>query len=207
MAPRDEILKRVRKALGTPIPRPVLPPARRTVVEDRQAEIECLLNEVQALGGKTQRIMSHAELQAALGQLVQQEQVRRATLWREIVPDLAQMLTSLQIELVSPQAGKEVLADCDLGITGADAAIAESGTIVVRTSPGQPERISLMPRVHLAIFRPAVLRADLALVLAEIKKDRHAVLITGPSRTADIEKTLTIGVHGPKVLYVWSYEE
>ena len=57
--------------------------------------------------------------------------------------------------------------------------------------------------MHLAVVRPSALRADLQNVFAEIKSGKRAVLITGPSRTTDIEKVLTIGVHGPKALYVW----
>ena len=82
----------------------------------------------------------------------------------------------------------------------------QTGSIALRALPGQSELVSLLPRVHLALFRPAALRADLRDLLAQLQRDAHAVLITGPSRTADIEKTLAIGVHGPKVFYAWSYE-
>ena len=61
----------------------------------------------------------------------------------------------------------------------------------------------LLPRVHLAIVRPEMLRADMHQVFAEAKDSHYLVFITGPSRTADIELTVTLGVHGPKNLYVW----
>jgi L-lactate dehydrogenase complex protein LldG len=82
-------------------------------------------------------------------------------------------------------------------------ALPETGTLVLRASPQQPRAVSLLPRVHLALVRPANLRADLAVVLREKRVDPYAVFVTGPSRTADIELTVTIGVHGPQVLYVW----
>jgi L-lactate dehydrogenase complex protein LldG len=92
-------------------------------------------------------------------------------------------------------------------VTGVDAALPETGTLLLRSSPEKPLVVSLVPRVHLAILRPAALRADLHQAFAEVKTDGYCVLVTGPSRTADIELTLTIGVHGPKSLYVWLLDE
>jgi L-lactate dehydrogenase complex protein LldG len=76
----------------------------------------------------------------------------------------------------------------------------------LRAAPDKPRLVSLLPRVHLALLSPQALRADLPQALADIKSDGYAVCITGPSRTSDIELTVTIGVHGPKSLYVWVVE-
>jgi L-lactate dehydrogenase complex protein LldG len=96
------------------------------------------------------------------------------------------------------------VAECDLGITGADFALPETGTLGLRSTIEQPRTVSLLPRVHLSLIRTSCLNADLHHVLDEVKQAGYFVFVTGPSRTADIELTVTVGVHGPKTLYVWS---
>jgi L-lactate dehydrogenase complex protein LldG len=97
-------------------------------------------------------------------------------------------------------------ADLILGVTGAEAGFAESGTVVLRSGPGRPRMASLIPLVHVAILeRSAIFRslshwgAERAGSMAEVA---NVVFITGPSRTADIEQIITMGVHGPKHLHV-----
>jgi L-lactate dehydrogenase complex protein LldG len=116
---------------------------------------------------------------------------------------VGEVLQTLGVEVIPAQADKHLVAACELGVTGADAALPETGTLLLRSSPERPRVVSLLPRVHLAIFTPTVLRADLHQVFAEAKDAGYSVLVTGPSRTADIELTLTLGVHGPKSLYAW----
>jgi hypothetical protein len=86
------------------------------------------------------------------------------------------------------------MALCDLGITEADNLLPETGTLVLRSSAERPRAVSLLPRIHLAIVRPSMLRADMHEVFAEAKDSPYLVFITGPSRTADIELTVTLGV-------------
>jgi len=91
-----------------------------------------------------------------------------------------------------------------VGITGAAAGIAETGTLVVTSGKGKPQSTSLLPQIHLAILPEAAIQKDLAEVL-KLRKVREASavsLISGPSKTADIEMTLTVGVHGPGEVYV-----
>ena len=95
--------------------------------------------------------------------------------------------------------------DCQLGITGAEAAFAETGTIVVRSGPGQPRMASLVPLVHIAVLRrDRIFRSAshwAADPSARMSDGSNVVFITGPSKTADIESIVTLGVHGPKHLH------
>jgi L-lactate dehydrogenase complex protein LldG len=208
---RDAILSRVHNALRESARQamPILPDEPR-VLGDTDARVAVTLAAIEHVSGKTRRVKSRIELSGALAELVRTEHVRKAVLWenpflRQL--GIANILSELDVELVSPRADKHTLAQCDLGVTSADAVLPQTGTLALRTTSEQGELVSLLPRVHLAIFRPVDLCADLREMLARIKHNGHAVLITGPSRTTDIEKTLALGVHGPKVLYVWSYEE
>jgi L-lactate dehydrogenase complex protein LldF len=96
-----------------------------------------------------------------------------------------------------------------IGLTGSSAAIAETGSLLLLGGPGTPLSASLLPEVHIAILREKDIYRQLSEVLQieKIKRASAAVLISGPSRTADIEMTLTIGVHGPGELYVMCIQE
>ena len=210
---RTEILSKISAALSSAARAPAspLPPTARVaprVAGDADAEIDLLLAEIKKLGGIARRVARRDELQTALRDLVQAERVEKATMWqaRELQElGIADTLSALGVEIVPSDSDKRTLAECDLGITGTDAALPETGTLVLRASAEHSQLVSLLPRVHLALVRPAVLRADLHQVLDEVKGDARVHFVTGPSRTADIEKTLSIGVHGPKALYVWVY--
>ncbi len=117
--------------------------------------------------------------------------------------DFGKQLRALGVELVPPNAGKYKLAECDLGITEADFLLPETGTVALRSSAKKPRAVSLLPITHLVVASPEAIRPDLHQVFAEASRDPYLVLITGASRTADIEMTPTLGVHGPKYLYVW----
>jgi L-lactate utilization protein LutC len=93
----------------------------------------------------------------------------------------------------------------DVGISTAQVAIAETGTLVLDSACERHRLVSLVPPVHIAIVNASAIVATLsdALTLLQQKEISPAItFITGPSRTADIELTLTIGVHGPQELYV-----
>jgi L-lactate dehydrogenase complex protein LldF len=91
------------------------------------------------------------------------------------------------------------------GLTGAMAGITETGTLVLPGGVGRPQTASLLPEIHFAVLRQTDLVDTLvdALRLPAIRQATTIVLASGPSRTADIEMTLTIGVHGPREVRVF----
>ncbi len=95
-----------------------------------------------------------------------------------------------------------------LGITGALLGIAETGSVVLPSGPGQPQAASLLPEAHWVLLPLAALvdRLEEGLTAPGITAGSMAVVVTGPSRTADIEMTLTLGVHGPAQVVVFLVE-
>jgi len=95
-----------------------------------------------------------------------------------------------------------------VGLTAATAAIAETGSLILTSGSDRPLTASLLPNIHLAILNKDDIMPDLkqAFLLNSIRAASSTVLISGPSRTADIEMTLTVGVHGPGQLYVFCLE-
>jgi L-lactate dehydrogenase complex protein LldG len=93
-----------------------------------------------------------------------------------------------------------------LGVTGAEAGFAESGTFVLRSGPGRPRMASVIPLVHVALLERDRLHRSLAHWAVEgapgIADAANVVFITGPSRTADIEQHINVGVHGPRYVHV-----
>jgi L-lactate dehydrogenase complex protein LldG len=214
----DPVIDNIRRSLGRTerISSPQGAPLglRQAIYESRQAgstdsEIQLFLDEIKKLTGVGQRLAPD-KIADALGTLVAENNIRKATVWntpRFQQLQIADHLASLGVELVSPTANKREMALCDLGVTEADYLLPETGTIILHSSSEMPRAVSLLPRVHLAVVRPEMLRPDMHQVFAEAKDSNYLVFITGPSRTADIELTTTLGVHGPKELFVWMLEE
>ena len=204
----NPVIENIRRSLGRTVQSPL--GLRPAIYEPRppesvDSEVERFLGEVKKLSGVSQRLSSHG-IADALKALVTEQNIQKATVWNTSYLKqlgIADSLRSLGVQLVSPNANKHEMALCDLGITEADYLLPETGTLVLHSSAEKPRAVSLLPRAHLAIVRPEMLRADMHQVFAEAKESNYLVFITGPSRTADIELTVTLGVHGPKNLYVW----
>jgi len=109
------------------------------------------------------------------------------------------------------QAALQAIEPIPLGITGADVAIAESGTVVVVGGAGRPRLASLLAPAHIAVVHASQIVRGLGDALVRLRdlygttifdNTSSLTFITGPSRTADIELTLTLGVHGPREVHI-----
>ncbi len=99
-----------------------------------------------------------------------------------------------------------------IGITSADYCIAETGTLVLKTAPGNERIVSLLPSIHVAVIKLEQLIADFKELYTLLDKnlendpewiENGMTFITGPSKTADIEATMVHGAHGPRELYIY----
>jgi L-lactate utilization protein LutC len=126
----------------------------------------------------------------------------------DVTDCLNQILSDLKAQRIAhsdnPPNAHDIFG-VDVGISTAQAGIAETGTLILDSACERHRLVSLVPPVHIAIINASAIVATLAdaLTLLQQKEISPAItFITGPSRTADIELTLTIGVHGPQELYV-----
>ncbi len=143
-----------------------------------------------------------ASLQAATESAAAWCRGRRATralVWDTL--DLRPVLDRLRtdgVEILPPDSPLDLLAQADVGITGAEWGIAETATLALGAGPGQPRLASLLPPIHLAILRADRIVSDLHAFFARVGVLPSALtLITGPSRSADIGSVLVLGAHGP----------
>jgi L-lactate dehydrogenase complex protein LldG len=110
-------------------------------------------------------------------------------------------------------ADPEKITDMKLGITRCEYLIARLGTVMVSSQVSPGRKMTVFPEIHIIVAYSSQLVADLKDALKNIRKKyednfpSQVSLITGPSRTADIEKTLVLGAHGPKELYVFLIED
>ena len=161
--------------------------------------VERFSRELESVGGHAY-IVTPDELSKWLIKLLKERNVNTAMIW-DSIPEID--------EAYLAEAGLRVERSADpnarVGITGALSVIAETGTLVIPSGNGQPLSASLLPEIHIAVIRSSQIVGSLeeALQNKEVRNASAVVLITGPSRTADIEMTLTIGVHGPKELHVF----
>jgi L-lactate dehydrogenase complex protein LldG len=100
----------------------------------------------------------------------------------------------------------EMFDAIDAGVTATEAGIADTGTLVLRPGQGEPRTLSLVPAVHVAVLCASRLYAGLPAALRalapEANMPTNLLLVTGPSKTADIQQVLAYGAHGPKELVI-----
>jgi L-lactate dehydrogenase complex protein LldG len=182
-------------------PGDIHPPLRETAAPTRDRLLTIFLRELTALG-----VAHHVEVSAEdVRNRVRSIADGRAVLaWdRERLPYEVGAVLAGAATGASPRAEQ---AAAEVGVTGCDAAIAETGSLVVLSGPGKPRAASLLPPLHVCVVRLDDLRASMGEFFEErasdIASSASCTFITGPSRTADIELTLTLGVHGPGTVIV-----
>ena len=155
--------------------------------------------ELAAVGGQIHPVTA-AELSPKLVAFLRERGLTRLQTWEELpLLDLADLRAAgIRIEHTPD-------ADIRAGLTGALAGITQSGTLLIPGGAGRALTASLLPPIHIAILEKARMLDTLedALRLPEVARCAASVLVTGPSRTADIEMSLTIGMHGPRELHVF----
>lgn len=107
---------------------------------------------------------------------------------------------------LEPDLSLEMTYQLDAGITDTWAAVAETGALAIRSAAGLGRSLSLMPPVHIAIVEPKNLVPDLIDLAEKIERERvggTVTLVAGPSKTADIEMNIVVGVHGPWIVKVF----
>jgi L-lactate dehydrogenase complex protein LldG len=204
---KENILKKIREALNnsTPLPFPrsegnnaVLPPPRQ------ELEIE-FGEQFTKLQGKFIFCLNHQELAFQLNSLVRKQG------WKKIY-----CREDVLVKLIDSQLSGLLTNDlpgCDISITSCEALVARTGSIVLSTAQSSGRTVSVYAPIHVCIAYTKQLVYDVNDAL-QLIKNRHGDVLpslisfaTGPSRTADIEKTLVVGVHGPKEVYCFLIDE
>lgn len=217
---RDDFLRRVREAVqkgnragGTP---PL--PKRGTVGYQGAGDdpVARFAEMLKAAGGVFHPAADEAAAAETVLTLLRHHGCRRVLLGRGGVIDrldLAPRLRQAGLEVTvsdAPPAGadRETLFAADVGVTGVEWLLAETGSVVVASRPDEPRSLSLLPPLHVAVADRSQLLPDLfdlfAATADRVPDDlpSNLTVITGPSKTGDIELKLVTGVHGPGEVHV-----
>jgi L-lactate dehydrogenase complex protein LldG len=231
---RAEVERGRGAVLGTTAPRPAKPRERLDVLRRELSErwrenLDRFGREFERVAGVLHRVGDAREVPGVVARIAAERGMRKVVVWPsetlglDLVGPLAARgleaaaLPGAEVAPAERERLRALTAAADLGVTAADVAIAETGTLVVVSGAGRPRSASLLPACHVAVFdREALVESllQMGLVLeawhegAEPSWRGAAInFITGPSRTADIELTLTRGVHGPKEVHAVFVEQ
>jgi len=219
---REQIFGDIRKALKRAVGQPTLfetapsssqelpAPTLRIPLSDRNLFADLFVQKFENLGGRSFRVRDTWAVVPAITELLTQKSAVASNspfLRKCGVTGLAQV----QAGFTDRDQLKEACAAADLGITSVDHALAATGTFVMLSGPHEARLVSLLPPVHIAIFPRSRILANLDELLSILPRPADQtssmVLITGPSRTADIEQILVRGVHGPGEIYAVIVDE
>jgi L-lactate dehydrogenase complex protein LldG len=182
-----------------------------TVITDATPVVDLFKASLEEVDGHCLIVHDETELVRTLTDILRNLRQTRLSSLRVAVSDSAEVrrlteLIDLDLDEVAVTPSAADVFSFDVGISGAQAGIAETGTLLLDSSRERHRLVSLVPPVHIAILDASQIVSSLGEALALMRKDKTispiVTLVTGPSRTADIELTLAIGVHGPQELFV-----
>ncbi|MFZ9718473.1 MAG: LutC/YkgG family protein [Chitinophagaceae bacterium] len=205
---KENVLKKIRQALSNPVPAPFSNSEGsgqffHASEEDLAVQFA---NTFSALQGRFVFCSDEKELVQQLGQLIQSRN------WQSLVCRELAMQHMLQSN-GSHFTFYDRLSDCDASITGCELLVSRTGTIVLSSASESGRTASVYAPVHICIAYTAQLVYDLKDAMEQLRQKYGQQLpsfisfATGPSRTADIEKTLVVGVHGPKEVFVFLVDQ
>jgi len=215
---REQILATIRAAVGTPAGRdrggaPEVSTSA-SVQETGDELAGRFQSEIIRIGGRFHHATNAESVCAYIEQIAGAEGARTVICSNAHLVDefgIANRLAAKGIAFITDPTEsdiKENAARAEIGLTGVDYALAETGSLVLLARPEQPRSVSLLPPVHIALIRPEQIIRGFDELFESLRSDLEATgiksavtFITGPSRTADIELTLVVGVHGPQQLH------
>ena len=204
---KENILKKIRKALSqsTPLPFPKSE-GTESVYQPLQQEAEVeFAEQFSKLQGRFVFCINQQELAFQLNSLIRKQD------WNKVYCVEDKLIAAFADHLAD-RLVKTDLANCDVSITGCEYLVARTGSIVMSAAQQSGRNVSVYAPVHVCIAYTNQLVYDPKDALQRIKEKYGNNLpslitfATGPSRTADIEKTLVVGVHGPKEVYLFLVE-
>jgi len=215
---REQILATIRAAVGmTPVRDRVNTPGfdLRTRVEEIHVDLtEQFQSEIVRIGGRFHHATNAESVCGYIEQVAEAEGAGMIICSNRRVADefgIANRFAAKGVAFIAEPSQSDIVtnaARADIGVTGVDYALAETGSLVLVARPGQPRSVSLLPPVHIALIRPEQIIRGFDELFELLRADFEATgvksavtFITGPSRTADIELTLVVGVHGPQQLH------
>ena len=206
---KQVILSRIRKALHQPVDIPFSRQETEGEIFPRPADDLAVIvaTEFTRLLGKFAYCPSREDLVQQAGALIRERG------WSKIYCKESPLVRLFDRMGLSDLHYTDDLSDCDVAFTGCEALVARTGTIVLSAALPHGRTASVYAPVHVCVSLTSQLTYDISDALAMVKKryqgDVPSVLsfATGPSRTADIEKTLVVGVHGPREVYCLLVED
>jgi len=203
---RDTILKKIKQALkqSVPVPFPATQPLPPYPALQQEPALE-FAEKFTNLQGRFSYCSSEAELVTQLNALAEKRKWKKI-FCREIA--LREMLNANGF----PSNYHPTLADCDAAITGCEYLVARTGSILLSSAGESGRTVSVYAPIHICIAYTRQVVEDISDGLEKVLLQNPTypsllTLATGPSRTADIEKTLVVGVHGPKEVFCFLIDQ